>query len=254
MGDRTRELQTGLLMDGTAQRIYRGLGNDYWWTAGKTDVIRFLLAHSFPPTGKDRVADVGCGPGHMIEHFGGWGAVTGLDFSRDAVRAARDRGYRLTLRSDARRLPLRTAAYDLVFALDIVEHIVQDRRVCREIARICKPGGRCVIVVPALRFLWGAHDDLYGHVRRYTLSEVRRLVTDAGLRIEKLTYVQILFLLPLLFFRRIKKLLPSPDRGDFVTLPPAVNAGLRRLVAAERWFLRYLDWPIGVSIVCVARK
>jgi SAM-dependent methyltransferase len=241
------------------QRRYYELGRSYWWLAGKYRIIADVVRRAFRPPRQDpRVLDLGCGPGNLLDDLAPHGAVFGADYSADALGFCAARGFRRLFRADFHELPLRSESFDLVTAIDVIEHLADDRRAVRELYRVLRPSGLLVLSVPAFRFLWGEHDTIYGHHRRYTTGELRARLQEAGFRLSKLSYFEPLFLPPLWVYRNLKKLFVRGSaiakRDDFVSLPPALNALLIRLIAAERFPLRYLSFPFGVTILAVARK
>ena len=48
------------------------------------------------------------------------------------------------------------------------EHIEDDGKALNEISRVLKPGGKCILMVPATPFLWGLQGEVAHHFRRYT--------------------------------------------------------------------------------------
>lgn len=246
-------------MEHEHQERYYELGKSYWWLAGKYRVLRDVLQRVFrPAAGRARVLDLGCGPGNMLDILGVHGDVFGSDYSSDALRFCVQRGYRRLFRADFHNLPLRSGSFDLVTCCDVLEHLSDDRRAIGELARILKPGGQLLATVPAFQFLWGDHDTLYGHHRRYRAPELRARLADAGLEIQRLTYFEPAYLVPLWLYRNFKKLVMRrgdlAQRDDFVRLFPPLNALLARLIAAERFALRYFDFPFGVTLLAVARR
>ena len=71
----------------------------------------------------------------------------------------------------------------------------------RELVRVLRPGGVLLVRVPALRLLWGAHDEAVHSRHRYTAGELRRLLEAAGLVVIRSTYGNSL-LFPMLATRR----------------------------------------------------
>src|SRR5262249_27626442 len=95
----------------------------------------------------------------------------GVDLALEAIRLGRRRGLRNVSVGSAEALPFRDDAFDGVAALDIVEH-TDDVRTLAEIARVVRPGGVVLVHVPAFPFLWGEHDEVNHHRRRYRRAEL----------------------------------------------------------------------------------
>ncbi len=246
-------------MEHEHQQRYYDLGRSYWWLAGKYRIIRDVLARSFTPTdAHPRVLDLGCGPGNMLDGLTPYGDAYGTDYSADALRFCAGRGHRRLFRADFRGLPVRSESFDLITCIDVLEHIEDDRAALVELSRVLRPGGLLVLSVPAFQFLWGDHDTLYGHHRRYRTGEVRERLAAVGLEVTRATYFEPLFLVPLWLYRNWKKLTVREggiaQRDDFIALFQPLNALLAQLIAAERFPLRYLDFPFGVTILALARK
>jgi hypothetical protein len=112
--------------------------------------------------------------------------------------------------------------------------------------------------VPAFHALWGDHDELYGHFRRYRRGELRQKLREAGFELSRLTYFEPLFFAPLWLFRKWKKLFPRKgglaQKDDFVALPRFANSLLSELLAAERFAIRHVDFPFGVTLLGVATR
>jgi SAM-dependent methyltransferase len=242
------------------QARYHEVGNSYWWLSGKYEIIMDCIARVLPRGNDLNVLDAGCGPGNMLDRLSSRGTVTGSDLSPPALSFCRSRGYTRVTLSRLDMLALQSAQFDLVTAIDVLEHIPDDAAGLREIHRVLRPGGTVVVTVPAFQVLWGDHDDIYGHYRRYRVSQVAALMASCGFEVVKLSYFQPLYFLPLLAFRRWKKLTrrggdrPIEQRDDFVAIPPWLNRFLTRLMVAEKYVLRHFAFPFGVTLVCVGRK
>jgi SAM-dependent methyltransferase len=241
------------------QQRYYELGRSYWWLQGKYRVLQDVLRRArVPGNGRARVLDLGCGPGNMLDLLGEHGDVFGSDYSADALDFCRRRAYRRLFRADFHHLPLRESAFDLITCCDVLEHLNDDARALVELRRALRPGGLLLVTVPAFQFLWGDHDTLYGHQRRYRAPELRRRLSEAGFEVQRLTYFEPAYLVPLWLYRRVKARLARGEglarRDDFVALPGPLNALLARLIAAERFPLRLIDFPFGVTLLALARR
>jgi SAM-dependent methyltransferase len=242
------------------QSRYHQLGDSYWWLAGKYEIIMDCIARLVPPTGNLAILDAGCGPGNMLDRLSRCGSVTGSDLALPALRFSLGRSHRRVVLSRVDALGLKAQRFDLVTAIDVLEHTPDDAAGLREIHRVLRSRGIVVITVPAFELLWGDHDEIYGHYRRYRTPQVAALMADAGFDVIKLSYFQPLYFLPLLLFRRYKKLRggntarPLGERDDFVELSPWLNSVLTRLLAAEKYILRRFTFPFGVTLICIGRK
>ena len=94
-------------------------------------------------------------------------------------------GGKSALLGEITALPYAPHQFDLVVAFDVIEHAADDRRAWSEIQRVLKPGGRLLLSVPLHAARWTEFDELVGHARRYDLPELRALLTEFGLTVEK---------------------------------------------------------------------
>lgn len=224
----------------------------YWWSRWVRDLVRDWL----PPGGPDRrLLDLGCGTGAMSRAFAETGQVTSVDYAAAAFPFCRRRGLTRLVRTDAHALPFPDGAFEVVLAIDTLEHLRDDHAAVREIRRVLVPGGCAVINVPALRMLWSAHDEVNHHERRYTRGQLREAFEQAGLHIEKLTYTNLALFPPVLLVRLAQRLHARNVTGaDTIPhLAPAVNELLYQLVSVERRLVRYTNLPVGTSVFAVVR-
>jgi SAM-dependent methyltransferase len=107
-----------------------------------------------------------------------------VDISREGLVPLRGRGG-TPVQCEATALPFGSGRFDLVCAFDIVEHVVDDRQLFRELARVAKPGGTIVFSVPLDPHRWSAFDELVGHVRRYEPADLLATIGAYGLVVER---------------------------------------------------------------------
>ncbi|MFZ2124698.1 MAG: class I SAM-dependent methyltransferase [Rhodoferax sp.] len=89
---------------------------------------------------------------------------------------------------------------DLLYSLNVLEHIEDDMAVLRQWHNKVKPGGRVLIYVPAFQLLYSSMDRMVGHCRRYTRGELSDKVQQAGFVVLRNEYVDSVgFLASLLF-------------------------------------------------------
>jgi SAM-dependent methyltransferase len=228
----------------------------HWWFLGRRKIIEGFVESICREIGKrtPRILDVGCGTGANLQMLSQFGVAEGVDVSSEALDFCRARGLAKVKQGAAETLPYEDASFDLVTGLDVVEHLDNDVAGLREMRRVLRPRGRALLFVPAFMFLWGVQDDISRHRRRYTLRELRQNLGTAGFSIERATYANMTFFLPILIGRvlmRLTRIRPSSENN--ITIG-ALNGLLGRVLGAEGWWLKRMNFPFGVSIVCVARK
>ena len=230
----------------------------HWWYVARRKIIFdwvFRVLDDYP---EPRVLDVGCGTGFNVEYLQtrDYEHVVGIDFSAEALFFCRSRNLSNLICGDATYLPLQRETFDVIMALDLIEHLAADTQALREFARVLRPGGTLIIFAPAFNFLWGLQDEVSHHYRRYTADELGQKLEGVGLSIYKLTYANI-FLFPLIWAgRMVLRLSGYNIQGTSENdLHPAWSNGLLQAVfAAERPLLRYVNFPFGVSLFCIAKR
>jgi SAM-dependent methyltransferase len=228
----------------------------HWWFAGRRRIIESFVEKICRDLGKERprILDVGCGTGANLEMLARFGEAEGVDVSADALTFCLARGLTNVRQGAAEKLPYEDGSFDLVTALDVVEHLDDDRAGLSEMRRVLRPDGRALLFVPAFMFLWGVQDDISHHRRRYTLAGLRRVVREAGFEVERATYANISFFGPILLGRLLMRatgIRPASENNINVS---ALNGVLGRVFGAESALLRRLNFPFGVSAICVARR
>jgi SAM-dependent methyltransferase len=245
-------------MDQDFYREYYELEDRHWWFVGRREVFLRVLDRHFGPrtSAAGRVLDVGCGTGTMLGHLSRYGTVQGVDASEEAVRFCRERGVEGVVQADGVPLPFDSASFDLVTALDVIEHADADVELLAELRRVARPGGTLLVSVPAYRFLWGPQDEISHHKRRYTARLLRLRIADAGWTLERLSYFNTLLFPPIAAVRLLRRDRgDDPPRSDFeLTKPGRLNALLARTFSLEAPLVERFDLPFGVSILALARR
>ncbi len=242
-------------MESELIRAEERLEAEYWWFVGRRVILDRLLKHF---VGRSGVAlDVGCGSGRNLEVLARHAdRVMGLD--RSAAAAARAAARNFTVfRADGHLLPLAAGSADLMTALDVLEHMDDDVRVLAEFHRVLRPGGHLLLAVPAYRFLWSEHDEALQHRRRYMASELHIKLTNSGFVVLKRSYAVFFAFLPIVFYRLFRGLFPKDPmapKASHVMLPGPINWFFAELLSLEGRLMRIMNFPLGTSVVMVARK
>lgn len=161
----------------------------------KRETMKALLDHLPPVEGRECL-ELGCGTGltsYFLRQRGGrW---TSCDFERDHVRSARELVGDRVVHIDERSLPFPSASFDVVAAINFLEHIEDDDRFFAEMVRVLKPGGEFLFMAPkgehgrpgfALKRVLGftADQEGFGHARDgYPPEPARQLMQRHGLTV-----------------------------------------------------------------------
>lgn len=250
-------------MEQNAYRQFLELEDSHWWFRGRRSVYFGLLRAHLAGERPRRVLDLGCGYGGFLAGLAELcGEVYPSDISAESLAHCAERGFEKGVVGSGYALPYADAAFDLVCMFDAIEHIPDDQRVMREVARITRPGGRVLVSVPAYQFLYANNDRVAQHQRRYTRPRLARVFEQAGLTVERNTHSNV-FLFPLILptvlaLKAVEKLFPrklDPEHTNLSwPIPRFVHDALHAVFAAELSFTRRFDWPAGHSIVAIARK
>ncbi len=242
-------------MDTHTYPILFTVEQSHWWHTGRRKIIAGFVEEICRRVTdrRPRILDVGCGTGANLLMLSKYGDAEGVDISEDALAFCRDRGLDKVRLGAGEELPYDDATFDLVTALDVVEHMDNDLAGLKEMRRVLRPGGRVLLFVPTFMFLWGLQDDVSHHRRRYRLSQLRRVLEEAGFEIERTTYANITFFFPILLIRQLMRVTGIKAESENNINVSAFNGVLGKLFGAESWILRYLNLPFGVSGLCVAR-
>lgn len=230
----------------------------HWYYAGKRDVVKRLLAKLGPPQREHLLLDCGAGTGRFAQEMESVCRVMVLDDHEESLRLLR-RKFRadqiLSLAGD--RVPLPDASLDYVTALDVLEHVPDDRAVVEGFHRLLKPGGLAVATVPAGMALWSDWDVALHHFRRYDRAQLVALFPESGWEILHVNYTNVLAY-PAVWCvrrwrsRRREQAAAGAERFEDKVPAAPLNALLRaQYVHLAQW---RVPFPFGVSLVLVARR
>jgi SAM-dependent methyltransferase len=228
-----------------------------WWLARAKLALAVLKKHGLSPPAS--VADVGCGWGVNLEALEAAGyRVVGLDISRRVLELI-DRPSRRLIEADINQpLPAHHESHDALLALDVIEHLDDDRGAVNRLAGLLRPGGLAVLSVPALPELFSEFDRIQGHRRRYVPETLRAAFAGSGLAVRE-TFWWGAWMVPVL--RRMRRqqgrgsLTNSTTYADYLRLPPWPAAPVMKLMYSwEKGRTLRGRLRIGTSLFAVAKQ
>jgi SAM-dependent methyltransferase len=243
-------------VDRSAYDAYFAIDQRHFWCVARRELLLDLIARQLGEARGLELLDVGGNCTVLSRELGRFGHVTMIEPDAETVELAR-RELDLDARQGSLPGPLPIDhAVDVLTLFDVLEHIDDDLGALRGALVPLRSGGLVVITVPALAWLWSAHDVAVHHKRRYTRRTLEQLLRAAGLEVELLSYFSTL-LFPLLAAQRLASRARGVDASAKfdVSIPPEpVNGLLRRVMSLEAPLLRRTSLPIGSSLVAVCRK
>jgi len=226
----------------------------HWWCVARQRIVEDVIDRGIKLPPRARVLDVGCGSGAVLEALSERFEAYGTDTSRLAIDLSHQRGLTNAFCCTLEMFPHPEFRFDLITLLDVIEHVDDDRGVLKEAHRYLKPGGWALVTVPAYEFLWGPHDVVNHHKRRYARPGLRRVLEATGFEVRRLSYFNtILFPAALVAWAAERLLGVGADPRPSV--PPApLNTLLTAVFSSEKYLLRGLALPYGLSILALARR
>jgi SAM-dependent methyltransferase len=225
---------------------------EHFWIRRRFNVAQNLL-RKIGSLG-DRFCDIGCGNGllqrQIEEQFGL--PVDGIDLNLAALKQNVSRQSSLFFYDIFERRSEFHHRYDVMFLFDVVEHLEDDRSFLAAALDLLKPGGLCVINVPAWQRLYSEYDRRAGHIRRYSLETLSELARQCGLELREATYWG-LPLIPLLWLRQRLLRRVVPEKAIQIGFSPRTKI-VNELLSVLARFERLPNSRFGTSVMLAATK
>jgi len=202
----------------------------------------------------DNILEVGAGIGNITDFIIFKQTLTLIDINPDYINYLREKYAFLDPSNfsahhvdvqDIQSSPLNGKKFDTIICLNILEHLENDRLAVENMSSLLLPGGRLIILIPALKSLYGSMDISFEHRRRYNKKDLKMLIRGRNLKIVRLYYMNFPGLLGWFVNGRIlkKKELPENQTKLFDKLVPFMSI-------AEKC----IKPPWGQSLILVAQK
>lgn len=240
-------------MNTAAYLFLKKYAGEHWWNVSRDHIVEMLVKQLVPQKESMRILEVGCGSGRLLTRLGRREQVYGFD------RVNNDTDKKINfLIADISDIPFKNETFDLILAIDVIEHIDDDQSIVGLVSNLLKKDGFFVATVPAFMFLWSDLDVLAHHKRRYTKKYLENIITSNNLEIIKMTYMNFFLFFPIaavrLLQRFIKKMNPSYNSSCLSKPRAMTNQLLKILFGSEIFFLKKFNFPLGSSLLVFSRK
>ncbi|MEK7533815.1 MAG: class I SAM-dependent methyltransferase [Patescibacteria group bacterium] len=228
-----------------------------WWNKGLRDLLQYHLSQKGQ---KLRILDAGCGTGMNIKFLLSKGHLAyGIDLSTDAVALCKKRRLKTAKKGSILNIPFCKNYFDTVICIDVLGSMTSDQNIQKaleEFYRVLKPNGLLLIHCAALPWLRSPHDAVTNFRVRFLKDKLKSYVSYSHWNILKCSY-RVFFLFPIVAsIKLIKKILwkIAGDNTDQTLTPYILNQAFFSIQLIENRLLRFIDFPIGSSIILVAKK
>ena len=231
--------------------------DEHWWFIGMKSIMARILERLERPRMTQRILDAGCGTGGALAWLDKLDEAYGIDRHSPAVALAQRRDQPRIARATVEGLPFAEATFDLVTSFDVLYHVdvSEDVAALREFARVLVPGGLLLLRLPALEWLGGSPHDRAVHTKhRYTCSEIAHKLQAARMRSVRVTYVNTTLFLPAMLWRLFQRAVGASKSSDVRLPAPLINRVCTALLRIEAIALDFVNFPIGLSVLAIARK
>ena len=200
----------------------------------------------------DRVLEVGSGLGNITELLVKNRFVRSLEIRKDYVKKVNNRfknykNFKAIAGDiiDTKVINLKKYNFDTIVCINVLEHIKDDVKALKNMFLLVKNKGYIILLVPAIKILYGSMDKADLHYRRYTKSDLQTKFKNSGFKIEKIFYINSLGIFGWFVNGRILKrnVLPEKQLKFYDKVIPLV------------FFLeKTVGPPIGQSLVIIGKK
>ena len=231
------------------------LEDRHWWFAARRTILERVIRDKALRGDRIKILEAGCGTGGNLKMLAALGDLVAFEPDDDARKLAASKSdceIRHGTLPDGN--PYKDEKFDLIVAFDVIEHVKEDEESLAALRQSLAPGGKLIMTVPALPWMWSAHDERHHHFRRYTRGSLEQTLQRAGYRPVDLTYFNTLLFPLIAGVRAIKKLFGMSEAEDDAMPPAPINAILRTIFAAERFLIGRIPLPIGVSLLAVVES
>lgn len=203
----------------------------------------------FAPYLGRKILEIGSGIGNLtcyLKHFGELSCVdiSGYYLAHMRIDHPDLTFYQFDVSDDAIQY-LNKERFDTIVCVNVLEHVADDFKALINMYAILEPGGRLLLYVPALPFLYGSVDKNLYHHRRYSKNKLETLLLRTGFSIEKLFYSNFIALFGWFFNSKIRR---TKELSYWQTMLFDKFAPVFEIIENR------IKPPLGLSLIAIVKK
>ena len=246
-------------MDRSFLDDYFKMEREHWWFRVREGIILDQFRSMIYKAKPLNILNVGAATGRSSEMLESFGQIQSIEYDQPSYQFCRDVLKMKIDQGSITELPYPDNAYDCVCAFDVVEHVEDHQKAISELFRVCKPGGKIFITVPAFMSLWSNHDVVNHHFRRYRKQQMLDLFSANGGRLLRTTYFNFFLFMPIFMVRSVQRIFSRKKQEELKPDNDMIESGLintifQSIFSFERSLLKKMNFPFGVSLMLVWEK
>ncbi len=241
------------------QEIHELQKSGWWFGNSRNKLVLSTLKRTVSNLHSSKLLDIGCSEGAFLDYLNDHNVdFNAIDIDENAISFCHERGYSDRVKhGNIFSIPFEDETFDIVTMLDVVEHVEDDGKAMKEAMRVCRKDGLLLFILPAYQWLWSSNDVAYHHKKRYSKKMVLDLISRSGLKIESISFFNMLLFPVFVIATFYKKVFPDHTRTNVMKKTPgALNWMLGKVMDVENWLITtagiYL--PFGSSIIVAVKK
>ena len=222
----------------------------HWWFQARKQILDQIISN-IKLKKKNNILDFGSGSGVNISMLEKYGLVDAHEKNKFARIALKNKNKKI--KNLYSTLKIKKNFYDLILIADVIEHVRRPKNLLRNLKKFLKKDGRILITVPAYQFLFSKKDKALGHYRRYNKKLLENELTE--FQIENISYFNTFLCIPIIIMTLLNKFLKRDYIKEVETTPNFfINKLCFIIFAAEKYFIKYLNFSFGISIYILVKN
>jgi len=228
--------------------------NTHWWFSARRKILSYIIKKKVEKLGsKLRILDYGAGSGTNVHMLSKFGKVFVYEKNKDAQNYLKKK-FTNNENIDILENFDKEMNFDLIVAADVIEHVEKDDELLKQLEEQLSEKGKILITVPAYKFLFSEKDRVLQHYRRYNFKEIKFL-GEKYFKIKKLSYFNFFLFFPISISILYLKLFNIKFIKYAETTPNFfLNKILYKIFSFEMFFLSFINFPFGISILLLGEK